>query len=111
MTTGPSLRALVPLPPPPPGLHRLRRRLADRDAFRDAVLAAVSETFTVNVMSGQDAPGASASDRVHVTVCPPTPQFQPLPVAAPGASPGGTTSVTVTAPALDTGPALATRTR
>jgi hypothetical protein len=37
-------RDLVPLPPPGPGLTRLRRRLADRTALRDALLAALAET-------------------------------------------------------------------
>ena len=43
MTT-PLPRDLVPLPPPPPGLDRLRARLADRAALRDALLAGLSET-------------------------------------------------------------------
>jgi hypothetical protein len=42
--TSPEPRDLVPLPPPGPGLTRLRRRLADRTAFRDALLAALAET-------------------------------------------------------------------
>ncbi|MDQ6725715.1 MAG: baseplate J/gp47 family protein [Actinomycetota bacterium] len=37
-------RDLVPLGPPGPGLARLRRRLAGREAFRDALLAGLAET-------------------------------------------------------------------
>lgn len=39
----PEPRDLVPRPAPPPGQTRLRRRLADRYDFRDALLAAMAE--------------------------------------------------------------------
>jgi hypothetical protein len=41
--SAPEPRELQPLPSPPPGLPRLRRRLAGREAFRDALLAALAE--------------------------------------------------------------------
>ena len=43
MTT-PEPRELVTLPPPGPGLKLLRRRLAGREALRDALLASLAET-------------------------------------------------------------------
>lgn len=39
----PEPRRIVPRPAPPPGLPRLRRRLADRYDFRDALLAGIAE--------------------------------------------------------------------
>lgn len=44
--SAPEPRPLVPRPDPPPGLSRLRRRLADRDELRDALLAATAEVHT-----------------------------------------------------------------
>jgi hypothetical protein len=41
--TAPEPRDLTPRPDPPPGLARLRRRLADRYDFRDALIAALAE--------------------------------------------------------------------
>ncbi|MEU8262928.1 hypothetical protein AB0C02_20150 [Micromonospora sp. NPDC048999] len=40
----PEPRELTPRPDPPPGLSRLRRRLADRHDFRDALLAGIAGT-------------------------------------------------------------------
>ena len=44
MSAVPEPRDLVPLPAPPAGLTRLRRRIAGREALRDALLAALAET-------------------------------------------------------------------
>ncbi|MGW5672490.1 hypothetical protein, partial [Micromonospora sp. NPDC003776] len=42
--SAPEPRELTPRPDPPPGLSRLRRRLADRPDFRDALLAGIAGT-------------------------------------------------------------------
>lgn len=42
--SAPEPRELTPRPDPPPGLSRLRRRLADRRDFRDALLAGIAGT-------------------------------------------------------------------
>jgi hypothetical protein len=66
--------------------------------------AAFAATLTVRLMAGYEAPGASASLRVQVTVAP-TVHVQPEPDAAVAVSPAGRVSETVTVPVV--GPAAA----
>src|SRR5262245_13009136 len=64
-------------------------------------LSAVQVARTpVMVIGGKALPGARASLRVQVTLAPLTPQVQPLPLAATLPNAPGTTSVTVTVPAV-----------
>jgi hypothetical protein len=67
---------------------------------------AVSVGKTLRLIGGKVVPATTGLGpaKVQLTVCPLTPQFQFVPVAAIGVSPGGSASVTVTSPLV--GPAV-----
>ena len=67
---------------------------------------ALFATVTVTVIAGWLAPAASESPRVQVRVA--STQAQPVPLIADAFSPNGGVSVTLTAPEVETEPALET---
>src|SRR5262245_14466983 len=67
-------------------------------------LPAFADTSTTTAIVGYALPGASGSDRVHVTTCPCMPQPQPEPDAAVGVKPLGTLSRTLTVPVVALSP-------
>src|SRR5262245_23850586 len=69
---------------------------------------ALGATFTVIVIGGYPAPGASGSLRVQGMLWPPTVHIQPVPVAPVNISPEVSASVTVMAPAVGESPVLLT---
>ena len=86
--------------------------LASAPPETEAVLVsefeAACETDTGMLIAGYEAPAASASERVQVTVWGEVVQAQPVPVAVPGTRPAGRLSVIVTVPLVGTLPLLLT---